>query len=279
MLTRLKATIESELELDEPPQTTRALDQAQIAALAPAPVLRARLLSKAASMTDSDLARFAYEHVKEGGGRAAMFMPAPIKTGAPHRPSPMSPGKPTDDLFAAAAAWDPMELPGTSVPIRDISTRKLASGLTVIVAKRQATAAVAWLGFRGGYADADPPLLVALALRTRPDAVDPSKGHVLTGRGATRDASIETIEFRPVQLRNALSLLFLKATARVRTWPAQDGLERLLAPIATDQDPASLKASAAFQRALFGDHPLARVVDKADLDKVTRSDVEAWVSR
>jgi zinc protease len=288
-LERLKATIATELELDEPPQGVRAYDQALIAALGPAPALRANLLGKAVAIPDADLAQFAYQHLKEAGAHAVMFTPAPTAKGEPAHRTPPSPAAASaaaleaaaalDDTFTAAASWDPMELPGTPVPIRDIVTRKLPMGLTVIVARLHTTATTALLAFRGGYADANPPLLVEMALRTRPDAFNAPKFHILSGRGATHDASIESLEFQPAQLGPALRLLFMKATAPVQNWPPQDGLERMLAPLAADQDPASLKAHAAFARALFGDHPYGRTVSKADLSKVTRSDVEAWVGR
>jgi len=74
-------------------------------------------------------------------------------------------------------------------------------------------------------------------------------------------------------------LLFAKAGAPVRDWPSREGLERLLAPVAAREDGQAKKAKRAFLRALFGDHPYARVVAPEDVDKVTRSDVEAWVGR
>jgi predicted Zn-dependent peptidase len=46
-----------------------------------------------------------------------------------------------------------------------------------------------------------------------------------------------------------------------------------------DTDVASEKAALDFARALFGDHPLARIVSKSDLGKVTRSDVDSWIGR
>jgi predicted Zn-dependent peptidase len=275
---RLRATIATELELDEPPQGVRAYEQAQIAALGPAPVLRGNIIAKAVSIRDADLAKFAYEHLKESRAHAVMFTPTPAsEREAAHRPSPA--GTASDDTFTAAAGWDPMELPGTPVPIREIVTKKLSTGLTVIVARLHTAATTALLAFRGGYADASPPLLVEMALRTRPDAVEAPKAHALSGRGATRDASIESLEFRPGDLGPALRLLFLKATAPVQSWPPQDGLARMLAPLAANEDPASLKAHMAFTHALFGDHPYSHTVNKSDLSKVTRSDVEAWVGR
>ena len=70
-------------------------------------------------------------------------------------------------MFTDAASWDPMELPGTRSPVSNVVTKKLSTGLTVIVARRRAAAVTAWLGFHGGYADVDPPLAVELALRIR----------------------------------------------------------------------------------------------------------------
>jgi zinc protease len=52
-----------------------------------------------------------------------------------------------------------------------------------------------------------------------------------------------------------------------------------MAPLAADEDASTTKADAAFWRALFGEHPHARVVRTSDVDKLTRSDVEAWLGR
>jgi predicted Zn-dependent peptidase len=168
-------------------------------------------------------------------------------------------------------------MPGSPSPIRQLIVDKLPNGLTVIAARRQATAAVAWLAFRGGYSDADPPLLVDLALRTRPDATDATKYHMLSGRGATRDATIETLEFPAAELRPALEMLFAKATTGVKAWPDAGELARTMAAIHADEDPASEKAAQAFLSALFGQSPLARRSDRSELKRITRSGVESWV--
>ncbi|MES1166305.1 MAG: insulinase family protein, partial [Verrucomicrobiota bacterium] len=160
-----------------------------------------------------------------------------------------------------------------------IDTAKTSSGLTVVTARRPGVSAVAWLGFRGGYADATPPLLVELALRTRPDARRAPTLQMLPARGATRDLSFDTIEFRPARLNEALALLFAKATTMVSDWPARDDLARLLAPVAAAEVADQKKADGAFWRALFGNHRDARLVSTADLDGVTRSDVDAWIGR
>jgi predicted Zn-dependent peptidase len=102
---------------------------------------------------------------------------------------------------------------------------------------------------------------------------------VLPGRGATSDASIETVTFQPNDLAPALELLFTKATTSVGAWPSQDTLNRLMTALHAGIDAASEKANQAFQRALFGDHPLSHVVDTADLGKVTRSEVDSWIGR
>ena len=163
------------------------------------------------------------------------------------------------------------------LPVSNVAIKKLPTGLTVIVASRRAASTTAWLGFRGGYADSDPPLFLELALRTRPDAVDAAKVGALADRGATRDASIDILEFRPKDLTPALDLLFKKATAPVQKWPTHDDLDRMLAYVNADVDSASEKAAQAFGHTLFGDHPLARLVVKSDLARITRSDVDSWV--
>jgi zinc protease len=276
LLQRLKTTILTELELDEPSQPVRARYQAEAVAYGPAPVLRANLKVKATEIKDADLAGFAYAHLKSERAHALFFSPAPVAKG--EAPPPAPPAAPAlDEPFRDAVSWDPMGIPGTPSPIREMTVEKLPNGLTVIAARRHATAAIAWLAFRGGYSDADPPLLVDLALRTRPDAVDAAKYHMLGGRGATRDSTIETVEFPPLGLSPALQLLFAKATTGVRQWPAPDGLDRMLAGIHADEDQASEKAAQAFLAALFGDNPLAHRADRSELKRITRSGVESWV--
>jgi predicted Zn-dependent peptidase len=138
---------------------------------------------------------------------------------------------------------------------------------------------VAWLAFRGGYADASPPLLVELAVRARPDARQAPAVRMLPGRGATRDLSFDTITFRPDRINEALALLFAKATTMVNTWPTRERLTRLLAPVKAAETARGRKAEAAFWRALFGEHRDARLVSTDDLDRVTRADVDAWLGR
>jgi predicted Zn-dependent peptidase len=183
------------------------------------------------------------------------------------------------ELVPGATRRDVGELPGFLPPEPRIAVNKLPSGLTVVTVHRPGPAAVAWLGFRGGYTDADPPLLVELALRTRPEARQATRLHIVPGRGATRDMSFEAVEFLPAGLADALALLFAKAAAPVKEWPGKDGLERLLAAAASLEDAQTQKASHGFLRALFGDHPFARIVTTADLAKLTRSDIDTWVGR
>jgi len=80
-------------------------------------------------------------------------------------------------------------------------------------------------------------------------------------------------------VNEALALLFAKGTTMVQEWPAHDGLQRLLAPLSAAEAARGQKWEASFWRALFGDHRDARLVSTADLDRVTRSDVDAWVGR
>jgi predicted Zn-dependent peptidase len=157
--------------------------------------------------------------------------------------------------------------------------KKLATGLTVITLRRPAPAAVAWLAFRGGASDAEPPLLVEMAVRVRPEAHQAMKLQILPGRGATRDMSFDSVEFLPERLPESLALLFAKATAPVKEWPSREGMARLLAPALAAEDDRSRKADREFWHALLGDHPLAHTVNIDDVDKLTRSDIDAWVGR
>ena len=183
------------------------------------------------------------------------------------------------ELLPGAAGWNAGELAGLLPPAETVVSKKLPTGLTVVTVPRASAAAVAWLVFRGGSSNADPPLLAELAARVRPDAQGATKLHMLVGRGATRDMSFDTVEFLPDQLPEALTLLFAKATSSVTEWPSKEGMARLLAPALAADDAASRKADREFWRALFGDHPHARVVSAEDVDKITRSDVDAWLAR
>lgn len=279
---RLKAIVAAQIVLNEPPQITRAVAQAELAAFGPILVEHRSERVSVATISTSDLAKAAYDLLNRHRPRSVLFTPAPVAPPAPERRRPQlarAALQTADDPFAQAGSWDPMELPGFRSPIKDIVVETLPTGLTTIVARRQAASVTAWLAFRGGYADADPPLLVELARRARPEAVQAPKYRALPGRFATADASIEVLEFQAENLGPALELLFEKAMVPVKDWPASDGLDRLLAPVNADVDEASLKAQQAFARALFGEHPLARVVSTADLPRVTRSAVDSWIAR
>jgi zinc protease len=279
LLKRIKNRIATEVVLGEPWQLPRAIEATMAAAYGAAPPRPAEVEGAALETTTSDLAKFAYTHLTRERVHGMMFAPAPPGPPRAAASAPRRAAEPIADTITAAARWDLMELPGTRAPVRNIVVKTLPNGLTVIVARRQARAAVAWLGFHGGYADADPPVLVELALRVRPDLNDAPKWRMLPGRGATRDATIETIEFFPSRLNDALGLLFAKATVPVRDWPDRDKLERMLAPLTGTRDPSADKADRAFLRALFGEHAYARLVSPADLPRVARADVDGWVGR
>jgi zinc protease len=279
VLNRLKSLFDAELVLNEPPQFERALAQAELIAFGPRPIPYAEQVAKVRAVQPADLAKFAYKHLAQKRHHAVFYTPGEVAEAArPPSHADAEPGR-GDSLFADAAGWDDLELPEVPAPVSNVMVRQLPTGLTVIVAKRAAASATAWLAFRGGYMDSDPPLLLELALRTRPDATDTAKRGALSDRGATRDASIEILEFRPVDIVPALDLLFKKATAPVQKWPTRDELDRMLAYVNADVDGASEQAAQAFGRALFGDHPLARLVSKGDLGRITRSDVDSWVGR
>lgn len=280
LLDRLKALFDAELVLSEPGQFERALAQADLAAFAVRPVPFAEQMAKIRAVATADLAKFAYKHLVQAHHRAVFYtpgeVPEPVRQIA--RASDGETGQ-VDNLFADAAAWDEMELPDVPMPVSQVVVRRLPTGLTVMVARRASASATAWLAFRGGYADADPPLLLEIALRTRPDATDTARHGALTDRGATRDASIEMLEFRPSDIGPALDLLFKKATAPLQKWPTREELDRMLAYVNADVDAASDQAAQTFNRTLFGEHPLSRRLVKGDLARITRSDVDSWVGR
>jgi zinc protease len=53
----------------------------------------------------------------------------------------------------------------------------------------------------------------------------------------------------------------------------------LLAPLAAAEDSLDTKAGRAFRHALFGEHPYARMLNTADVDKLSHSDVDTWIGR
>jgi zinc protease len=278
----LRAVLETERVLGEPGQISRALDEATYAALAGRVRPTADAIAAAGAVPSSAAARLAYQELTRERARTVLFSPAAASSEASRAGLPAwhgaGAGRPSE-LVPNAPAWDPSELARMVPEPLSVSTTHLPTGLTVITVRRPATAAVAWLGFRGGYSDADPPLLLELALRTRPEARQAPRMHILPGRGATRDLSFEAVEFLPAQLPDALTLLFAKAGVPAREWPNREGLERLLAPVAAGEDGQAKKATRAFWHALLGDHPYARMVATDDLDKVTRSDVDGWIAR
>jgi zinc protease len=289
----LQSVLETERLLREPHQLPRALQVAWSAALNGRARSMAEMQAAMAAVPSSAVAKLAYQRLTRARARAMIFTPTataavapaslpaasePGRSPAARRTSPAAAGPPPE-LVAGAASWDPRDLPELPGPMTEVTARKLPTGLTVITVRRPSAATVAWLGFRGGYADADPPLLVELAMRARPDARQAAKLRILPGRATSRDMSFEAVSFLPANLTDALMLLFAKATTLVAEWPPRDTLERMLAPLAADEDALSAKASGAFWRALLGDHPYARTVSTADLDKLSLSDVDSWVAR
>jgi zinc protease len=280
----LRATIETERLLDEPGQTARVLREATDAALGGHVRSVAETLARVQEVTSASVAKLAYQSLTAERAHVTLFVPEPPgrKAWTPAgggRAAEAVDERAAHDLVAGAAGWNTEQLRALVPPSPQVRTAKTAAGLTVVTARRPGVSAVALLGFRGGYADASPPLLVELALRARPDATQAPALHILPGRGATRDLSFDAVEFRPDRINEALALLFAKATTMVKSWPDHDGLARALAPLATAEAATRPEAEAAFWRALFGDHRDARQVTTADLDKVTHSDVDAWVGR
>jgi len=285
LLQRLQDTFITELILDEPPQISRAIEQAHLLAFDPPLIQHARVMTKVAWMPTAAVARFAREQLGQQRRHAVLFTPMPSASpsaGAGASLTPTLPRRPSwiDPIFAVANTWDPLELPGIRAPVGNVTTRRLSTGLTVIVARRRSAGVTAWLGFHGGYADANPPLIAELAMRARPEAINAPRDHALSGRATTIDASIETMEFGPEDLAPALSLLFAKASVPIRSWPSGPDLEGMLLSMKAEVDAASETANQAFLRALFGDqHPLARDVTAKDLPQVTQAAVESWIGR
>ncbi len=284
VLARLRSSIHAERVLDEPGQLARVLGEATDAALGGRARSEADMLRAVESVTNSSVAQLAYQTLTADRAHATLFTPEPPGRGAVKRSASAAEAagareRPTAPLIAGAEAWNGAELGPLLPRAARIQTVKTTTGLTVVTLPRPGRAAVAWLAFRGGYADGTPPLLVELALRARPDATQAPTLDILPGRGATRDLSFDLVEFRPERLDEALTLLFAKATAAVNSWPSREELTRLLAPVAAAEVAQQQQAQAAFARALFGDHRDAHLVTAGDLDKVTRSDVDAWIGR
>jgi zinc protease len=278
----LKRLYETHQLFDEPSQTGRALSQAMFAAMNDRTAAMDGLWAARQKVPSAAVAKLAYQHLTREKARAIMLTPASAPGAAANQAPPPAPGSAgaaaPRELVPGAATWDPKELDGLQ-PSVPVTTKTLENGLTVVTVRRRGPAAMAWLAFRGGYASADTPLLVELAERVRPDARQAIRLHILPARGATRDLSFDAVQFQPAQLAESLTLLFAKATVTVKDWPSAEGMARLLAPLAADEDAVTARTNAAFWQALFGDHPYARVVNTKDLGKLTRSDVDAWLGR
>jgi predicted Zn-dependent peptidase len=281
----LRRAFETERILDEPGLPERAVKLALATALGGHPPPAADAPSSAEAVKSAAVAEFAYRNLTRERAHATFFAPTSPASGSDEARAATAAAREAaaaasaTELIPGAAAWSPSQLGELLPPQPAIAVAKLPSGLTVVTARRPGAAGVAWLGFRGGYSDADPPLLVELAVRARPEAWRAAALHILPARGATRDLSFDAVEFLPAQLPEALTVLFAKATATITDWPARDDLQRRLASVASAEDPVAKKAERAFWRALFGDHRYARVVDTGELDRVARSDVDAWLGR
>jgi zinc protease len=282
LFAHLKSISETQQLLEQPAQLPRAIDEAMLSALGARPRTTADVAAAIQTVPSTAVAELAYRQLERARARAVMFTPAAPSTAAQRATvSARAPAHEatTRELIPGATRWDAGELRSLLPPSEIVTTRKLPGGLTVATVKRKGAGAVAWLVFRGGRSNADPALLVEMAMRVRPDAQMATRIHMLVGRGALRDMTFDTVEFLPGQLPEALTLLFAKATAPVSDWPSKEGMARLLAPALAAEDAASRRADRDFWRALFGDHPHARVVSAEDADKLTRSDVEAFLGR
>lgn len=279
---RLKGIYEAQQALGLPPQLPRAVREAVVAGLEERPRAMREILAEVQAVPNAAVAELAYKNLTRERARAMLFTPAPVAAEAP-RPAGVlrAPGDAAGarELLPGAGAWDLKELEELLPAPDAVSIKKMPDGLTVITARRRSASNVAWLAFRGGASDVDPPLLVEMAVRVRPDANQSLRLHILPGRGATRDMSFDSVEFLSGRMGEALALLFAKATAPVREWPSREGIARILAPSLANEDALSRKADREFLRALFGDHPHARIVSPDDVDKLTRSDVDAWLGR
>jgi zinc protease len=276
-LERFKATIETQFALGEPPQIARVLEQAQQATLAAAPVRPEEFVQAIQRVSSAELSTLAQRLLTRERRQAVAFTPADVGTKTSAHSSQSIANHPAN-LFRDAVGWE-HEPRRQGSPVGSLAMKRLASGLTLIVARRRAPSVIAWLGFHGGYADADPPLLVEVALRARLDAVEAPRDGALPGRAATLDASVETLEFSPADVARALPILFAKGSAPMQEWPAPEKLDRLLASVDTELDPSSKKADRDFGRALFGPHPLANTIDMNDLPKVTKASMDSWIGR
>jgi len=274
----LRATVETQRALGEPSQEVRAVEEAQQAALSSRPRLPEEAMQAIASVTSAELVEAARHLLARERRQAVVFTPTEVGE-APLIPAKVAVPANPDHLFRAAASWDAERAVDRTAPVSGVTQQRLANGLTVIVARRRSPSVVAWLGFHGGYADADPPLTVQVALRTRPDAVEAARHGALSGRAVSTDASVETLEFSPENLAPALAGLLAKGTVPLQAWPSPKTLDRVLASVDTDLDPSSKRANRDFRRAMFGAHPLGTTVDLADLPKVTKASVDAWISR
>jgi zinc protease len=276
----LKRFYETEQLFDDPPQVPRALMQALFAATSERATSMTDVWSQFRAVTSAAVAKLAYEHLTREKARAVMFTPAPAPADGAHAgvTAPLGAGS-VREVVPGAAGWNPAELLPLSPPPAHVVTKKLENGLTVVTIRRRGPTASAWLAFRGGTSDAEPPLIAELAMRVRADARQATRLHMLPARGATRDLSYDVVRFLPSQLPEALTLLFAKATVAVQSWPTNEGLSRMLAPMAAEEDAQVARGEGAFWRALFGDHPYARIVSAGDLGKLTRSDVDAWLGR
>jgi zinc protease len=224
LFARLRSFYETYQALDQPTQLPRAIDEAMQAGLGERPQQMADAANALQSVASTAVAELAYRHLTRERARAVMFMPAPPSAGAQraavvsHVPSHDATAR---ELLPGAGRWNAGELAGLLPPAETVISKQLPTGLTIVTVRREAAAAVAWLVFRRGTSDADPPLLAELAARVRPDAQGATKLHMLVGRGTTRDMSFDTVEFLPDQLPEALTLLFAKATASVTEWPSK----------------------------------------------------------
>ena len=163
--------------------------------------------------------------------------------------------------------------------VANLQTRTLSNGLTLIMLPLPGSPFhTALLGFRGGTAQATPPgVLVAARWGRWHETASPEEWGLLYGYELAADTTREVLQSTGSDVSLTLKLLGEQVNHET-SWPPRRFLDLLGVFEREEQAPATLFVRA-FDRAFFGNHPLASRPTANDIQHITAADVLTWIHR
>lgn len=261
--------------------TSRAIDKATVIHWTGDPQAWAKDLRAIYDVSPAKMQSFAYDWLGRDRARAVFVEPS---GGGPAPGGSGPPGVFTaaDDVRVKVAP----EALKTFVhgPTRDIHAFTLGNGMDVFLVRRSSAPTVAvTLGFRGGYATAEPlgaaELVTALAGPTQTRNGPPSKFGGRVFMSANADTTYYTGRAASGNLENVLALL----SDSVRTLHVDGSMKVLWNDLVDGQRRmdalGAAKADRTFLEHTFPASPLGRTAQAADFDRLGTGDLQTWIDR